>query len=104
MLSPRYRPFFVCLAVNFFAAVASSQEAPLEPPLPDPKQWVAQRAEEFASYRFEVESPERGLLTLKPTPILNWSNPERNTIYGATFIWTYQGRPELIGSAYGRAQ
>jgi hypothetical protein len=92
------------MVVNALAPVAFSQEKPAEPPLPDRDDWKAQRAVEFASYRFETEGVERKVLVLEPKPILDWSNPERNTIYGATFLWTYQGRPELIGSAYGRAQ
>jgi hypothetical protein len=94
----------ISIAVHILAAVTFSQEKPAEPPLPDRDDWKAQRAIEFASYRFEIEGPEPKLLTLEPKPILDWSNPERNTIYGATFVWTYEGRPEMIGSAYGRAQ
>ena len=104
MPNSRCQPILICIVVDVLAAVACSQDKPAEPPLPDRKEWMAQRAEEFASYRFEIEGLERRLLKLEPKPILDWSNPERNTIYGATFVWTCEGRPELIGSAYGRAQ
>jgi hypothetical protein len=98
------------MVVNVLAVVACSQDKPAEPPFPDRKEWLAQRAEEFASYRFEIEGVskidgvERRLLKLERKPILDWSNPERNTIYGITYVWTREGRPELIGSAYGRYQ
>ena len=67
-------------------------------------EWLAQRAQEFASYRFEIEGIKRKPLMLEPTPVLDWSNPERNTLFGASFVWTCEGRPELIGSAYGRGR
>lgn len=76
---------------------------PGEPPLPDRKDWLADRAREFASYQFEIESAKRPL-TLEAAPLLDWSNPERNTRFGASFVWTFEGRPALLGSAYGRAQ
>src|SRR5437660_9693064 len=101
MVNSRCQPILFCL-VNVLAAVACSQDKPAEPPFPDRKEWLAQRADEFASYRFEIDEALRKPLTLEPTPILDWSNPERNTFFGATFVWTYKDRPELIGSAYGR--
>jgi hypothetical protein len=103
MMISVWKAICICLVVNVSAVVACSQEKPAEPQLPDPKEWLAQRAQEFASYSFEIEGVERKTLTLEPTSF-KWSNPERNTIYGATFVWTYKGRPELIGSAYGRYQ
>src|SRR6478735_4598561 len=104
MMNSRCLPILICMVVHVLAAVASSQDKPPEPPFPDRKEWMALRAEEFASYRFEIEDVskmvgvERRLLKFEPKPILDWSNPERNTIYGASFVWTYEGRPELIGS------
>ena len=110
MLNSRCQPILFCLVVNAPAAVACSQEIPAEPQPPDKKEWLAQRAGEFASYRFEIEGVsktggvKRKSLTLEPAPILNWTNPERVTFFGATFVWTCEGRPELIGSAYGRGK
>src|SRR5436305_3810242 len=99
MLNSR-RPILICAVANVVAAMAYSQDKPAEPELPDRNEWLAQRAKEFASYRFEIEGVERRPLALEPKPVLDWSNPERNTFFGVTFVWTYQGRPELIGSAY----
>jgi hypothetical protein len=103
MRESRCGPISICLLVNILAAVTPAQEKPGEPPFPDPKEWLAQRAEEFATYRFEIDGAPQKTLLLEPKPF-KWSNPERNTIYGATFVWTVDGRPELIGSAYGRYQ
>src|SRR5436305_5239103 len=103
MLNSR-RPILICAVANVVAAMAYSQDKPAEPELPDRNEWLAQRAKEFASYRFEIEGVERRLLTFEPKPVLDWSNPERNTFFGVTFVWTHEGRPELIGSAYGRGR
>ena len=37
---------------------------------------------------------------LHKKPLLRWSNPVSGEIYGDVFIWTLDGRPELIGSIY----
>jgi hypothetical protein len=104
MLNSRCQPILICMVINVVAAVACSQDKSAEPQLPDRKEWLAQRAREFASYRFEIDDAPHRPLTLEPTPILDWTNPERDTFFGATFVWTYEGRPELIGSAYGRGK
>jgi hypothetical protein len=104
MLNSTCLSMVICLLLSASAAVSWSQDVPADPPLPDRKEWLAQRTQEFASYRFERESLKRESLALEPTPLLDWSNPERNTFFGATFVWTREGRPELIGSAYGRGR
>ena len=104
MLNSRCNPILICMVINVLAAVACSQDIPAEAQLPDRKEWLAQRDQEFASYQFEIEGARRKPLTLEPKPVLNWSNPERVTFFGATFVWTCEGRPELIGSAYGRGK
>src|SRR6266850_7858421 len=104
MLNSRCKLILICIVVNFFATVACSQDIPAEPQLPDRKEWMVQRAQEFASYQFEIEGGRSKPLKLEPTPVLDWSNPERNTFFGVTFVWTCEGRPELIGSAYGRGK
>jgi hypothetical protein len=104
MLNSRCKPILIFTVVNVFASLACSQEKPAELQLPDRKEWLAQRAKEFASYQIEIEGALRKRLALEPQPILDWSNPERGTFFGATFVWTDKGRPELIGSAYGRGK
>ena len=98
------RTTLVCIAAVLWAAVARSQDVPADPQLPDRKEWLAARTQEFASYRIEVESTPRCMLAMEPKPLLVWSNPERNTFFGATFVWAVDGRPEMIGSAYGRGK
>lgn len=104
MLNSRGKPLLICLVVHVLAAVARPQDKPAESQLPDRNEWMAQRAGELASYRIEIEGTEREMLTLEPKPVLDWSNPERGTFFGASFVWTREGRPQLIGSAYGRGR
>jgi hypothetical protein len=53
----------------------------------------------LSRYRFQLGGEEE-MLALEPRSILNWSNAERATEKGGVFLWTYQGRPQLIACAY----
>ena len=73
----------------------------------DPPEDEKARAEEFrvlaqaeaAAYTIQVEGRSRPL-TLQPEPVLKWSNPVVGTIYGDVFVWTDEGRPEVVASIY----
>lgn len=39
-------------------------------------------------------------LELIAQPILRWTNPEVGEIYGGVFVWTRQGRPEVVASLF----
>ncbi len=54
---------------------------------------------EAAAYTIRLEGSDRPL-TLRPEPILKWSNPVMGTIYGDVFVWTADGRPEAVASIY----
>jgi hypothetical protein len=54
---------------------------------------------EATTYTIRVEGIDRPL-TLRPEPVLSWSNPVMGTIYGDVFIWTADGRPEAVASIY----
>jgi hypothetical protein len=72
----------------------------------DPKDEKA-RAEEFlvvakreaAAYTIRLPGSDRPL-TLRPEPVLSWSNPVMGQIYGEVFVWTAEGRPEAVASIY----
>jgi len=55
--------------------------------------------QEAATYTIRLEGSDRPL-TLRPEPILTWSNPVMGTIYGDVFVWTADGRPEAVASIY----
>jgi hypothetical protein len=97
------------LALGLFAAAsvvfpALAQERPSSDLTRRPADWLEERTQELASYRFEAERDPPHVLKMEPRSILNWSNPERGTYAGAVFLWTHEGRPELIACAYGRDQ
>jgi len=94
----------IWLFAGFGAAIAFSQDTPADAAKTERENWLKQRTLEFESYRFELEGLTSRKLVLETKAILDWSNPERGTFFGATFLWTYEGRPELIGDAYGRGQ
>lgn len=39
-------------------------------------------------------------LSLRETPVLAWTNPERNQERGKLYVWTRQGRPLVIGTMF----
>jgi len=55
--------------------------------------------QEAASYTIRLDGSDRPL-TLRPEPVLLWSNPVMGTIYGDVFVWTADGRPEVVASIY----
>ena len=62
-------------------------------------EWIAHRQEAFESYTFQLgDNGDR--LVLEPRSILNWSNPERSAAKGGVFLWTYNGRPQLVACAF----
>src|SRR5207249_3083254 len=70
-----------------------------EAPLPSGKDWLEQRTNEFESYRFALEGLQPMALTMETRSLLNWSNAERGTFFGAVFLWTYEGRPAWRSSS-----
>jgi len=49
-------------------------------------------------YAFTVEGSQPGKLVLHDKSILHWSNPIAGEVYGNVFVWTREGRPQVIGS------
>ncbi len=55
--------------------------------------------QEATSYTIHLKGSDRPL-TLRPEPVLSWSNPVMGQIYGEVFVWTADGRPEAVASIY----
>jgi len=51
-------------------------------------------------YEFEIGQEPPQKLTFHPKSILRWSNPVAGEVYGNVFVWTYDGRPEVIASIF----
>jgi hypothetical protein len=62
--------------------------------------WLKQRQAEFEEYEFQRESARPVLLVMESRSILNWSNPEKGTDLGGLFLWTHEGRPQMIACAF----
>jgi hypothetical protein len=54
---------------------------------------------EASAYTIRLEGSDRPL-TLQPEPVLKWSNPVVGTVFGEVFVWTDEGRPEVVASIY----
>jgi hypothetical protein len=54
---------------------------------------------ETSAYTIRLEGSDRPL-TLRPEPIIKWGNPVAGTVFGEIFVWTDQGRPEVVVSSY----
>jgi hypothetical protein len=64
------------------------------------KRWGEFYTEQAAQYEFSLDPAERRL-KLEATPVLQYSNPVRPTDqHGAVYVWTLDGRPEVIGSIW----
>lgn len=65
------------------------------------ERWMALYAEEAAKYQMFRGGDENEPLTLVSSPILTYTNPVRvNDTHGAAFVWTSDGRPEVVGAIW----
>jgi hypothetical protein len=87
-----------CILLPLFVTVVRGQEGTDEFKNAA-TQWIAQRQEAFKSYTFQLGN-NGDRLVLEPRSILNWSNPERSAAKGGVFLWTYDGRPQLVACAF----
>lgn len=88
----------VCVLLSLTAAVIRGEED-TEEVKSVAARWVDARQEAFKSYTFQL-GDTRDRLVLESRSILNWSNPERSAAKGGVFLWTYNGRPQLIACAF----
>jgi hypothetical protein len=51
-------------------------------------------------YEFYAEASRKTKLTLQDKPILTYSNPVRGDVYGDVFVWTREGRPEVVAAIF----
>lgn len=95
-------PAAICLVV-LAAAGQQPAEAPGRSPSAKAK---AQRLLELhtsdaASFAIFRDPARRQRLELRREPIYRWTNPTRvGGQVGEVFVWTYRGRPEVVGSIF----
>jgi hypothetical protein len=96
------------LAVWCVAGGAAGQEAK---PAPAEEEVVKQRAawrdlldRQPAEYRIYLDTAEKTPLSFRKVPVLRWANYTRFDALkvrdAATYIWTAQGRPEVVACAF----
>jgi hypothetical protein len=62
---------------------------------------LALHTADAASYAFYRDARRTEPLELRREPIYRWTNPTRvGGQVGEVFVWTYRGRPEVIGSIF----
>ncbi len=59
---------------------------------------AAKRAAE--AYRVTTREAGTDALRLEPKSLLTWSNPVLGSFHGSVFLWTANGRPEVVASIY----
>lgn len=70
-------------------------------PADQAKAWQTRRVAECTEFEAVRVTPNgEKPLKLETTPALSWTNPIRKTAAGAVFLWTEEGRPQLIASCY----
>jgi hypothetical protein len=77
--------------------------APEEPEL-DAKllaRWGEVYLKEAQQYEIFLGSERAMALELQPKPVFRWAEPQaRNRFNGVIYVWTYKGRPEVVGSVW----
>jgi hypothetical protein len=65
----------------------------------DDKAELAELLDDAKNYAIRATKPEVEL-KLRETPVLNFTNPERNQERGSIFVWLHEGRPVAIGQFF----
>jgi hypothetical protein len=61
----------------------------------------ARKVEELAGrYEFYADAGRKAKCERHPKPLLAYTNPVRGQVYGKVYVWTHQGRPEVIGALF----
>jgi hypothetical protein len=78
-----------------------ARAATAQPAKPTPEKLLALHTADAASYTFYRDPNRTEKLELRREPIYRWTNPTRvGGQVGEVFIWTFRGRPEVVGSIF----
>jgi hypothetical protein len=74
-----------------------------EPPLKEASADQAAESQETAAkevqkFGFTFAHGDKAKLKLRETPVLRYTNPLRGDVHSALYIWTHEGRPEVIAA------
>ncbi len=83
------------------ALTATGQEPTPREPRSRSEQLLSLHVQDAASYAIFRDTAKKQPLELRREPIYRWSNPTRvGGQEGDVFLWTYQGRPEVVASIF----
>jgi hypothetical protein len=87
------------VALAVIGQVAADTNAP-----PSKDELARQSAERVLAlarqYEFYADASRTTKLTLQDKPVLTYSNPVRGDVYGDVFVWTHEGRPEVVAAIF----
>lgn len=82
-------------------ASADGQEPKGSPARSKGQRLLELHVDDAASYAIYRDPGRRQKLDLRREPIYRWTNPTRvGGQVGEVFVWTYRGRPEVVGSIF----
>jgi hypothetical protein len=87
--------------VLILTLLSRAQETPSEPAATSAEQAEESRkasAEEVQRFSFAFAGKPGAKLKLNETPVLRYTNPLRGDVHSALYIWTHEGRPEVVAS------
>ena len=97
VLNVAVRRFLIAVIVSICPSLAPAQSAN------DAKARKAEAdkmiGEESVAYKIALAADDRNL-SLHPVPVKSWTNDLNGEFYGSVFIWTLDGRPQVVGSLY----
>ncbi len=81
---------------------SESPSAPNEQAAKAKRQWLLElHTKDAASYSIYRDEKRTQKLELSREPVYRWTNPTRvGGQVGEVFVWTYRGRPEVVGSIF----
>ncbi len=84
-----------------FANASSLAQKPAEIPADREQIESALRLTQAAAAEYEIRlADDDKPLEWQREPVLRWSNPARGVIHGNVFLWTRDGRPQVIASLH----
>jgi hypothetical protein len=99
MIPPVVRSATLLIASGLSALAVPAQDPPPAPEQANVEAALALTRECATRYEIVADAASRPC-ELEARPLLRWSNPERGQIYGNVFLWTFRGRPVVVGSLF----
>lgn len=98
----RHIKFDRSVVVLVLVLLASPVQAQDEPTVKErDAHWQEAYQHEASSYRFATAGPQAKQLEMQPQPVMQWVSI--NDFNGDVFIWTLNGRPEVVGTIFSFA-